>query len=427
MSALLCLLLLMLLSVDVLSRSPGLIFISTSPTTIQNIAIMTNKDTTSSKTSAPDLNPKPIVINETCSNNKFQILANSDRICNFKTCRDYCKFKKYCRIFSYNNQTGDCYLFLEIKNYPENLMDDPTGVGMGNMECLECVGGIDDVLQRNISGLYIHQSTFSGRCLAVRNEEVNMLNGYQLSWKPCSKANRWVLSYTPIDLDGDGKLNSNTVRVSLLGLDWSLQWQLSSNGEHAAAHLARTERYSADQTFVLKKEMRGKICRFNISIENSVVGTESESSQKIVFTDVQSRDKVNMNKSLEGISFSLPIANDNCPLEMFSVNNGEVINEENFPLFLSNNSVKIRCNPGFGTTSINFTDDQEVQCKKFGRQRNCTQIKESKKCVTGWNRYILLGLVITGVLITEIFGWVLFGSLCKMKYRRAEPGVAQET
>ena len=79
--------------------------------------------------------------------------------------------------------------------------------------------------------------------------------------------------------------------------------------------------------------------------------------------------------SLTSVNLKIPVRNEKCPLRRFVVKNGEVVNENKVPYFLPGETVIIRCQPGYGVKSFNYTSYQIVTCKERARPRPCSLIK----------------------------------------------------
>ena len=346
---------------------------------------------------------KIILPNNYCKDPKLQILPDSKRLLTFNTeyfntCWDYCKTTRYCKSFSFHNRTRNCTLFQQL--HTVESISPNTSLVIGRRNCLECLGDVIDVVAKGQLGLRLEQVGFS-RCLGVSNKKLYLNNrqGFKLSWKPCDKANIWKLSETTCL---NGQFEQSCVRLSLIGLNWSVEWIIHENG-NTSVYLAKKTNIT-QQVLALQKRLVDKACRFDFSTPNAV--NEVEGAQgNVLFTDID-RSSQRRNKSLKGITISVPIVHHTCSLNQFVVNNGEVLNDDKVPHFLAGATVKVQCITGFGVKSLDFSDIQEVKCSKRIRLRHCSDMKDGQIL---FSHYTLLGFLIAGLLIC----WNTVRILCK--------------
>ena len=140
------------------------------------------------------------------------------KIDDLNKCWNYCKFTSSFLFFSFQLITGRCSLYTKLSNVP-NKSHDFTLV-VGDMICLQCLGNVDQVVNKSQTGLLIEREEL-GKCLAVSRIRVNLTDaaGFKLVWKSCSHASLWTIHYRYDN-------NSHYVRVTLDDSDWSLETKI---------------------------------------------------------------------------------------------------------------------------------------------------------------------------------------------------------
>ena len=68
-----------------------------------------------------------------------------------------------------------------------------------------------------------------------------------------------------------------------------------------------------------------------------------------------------------------------CPLYMYEVARGEVLNPGKLPLFLAGDSVTVKCKAGYGVKSLNYSQLQIVRCSDIVQVQPCTRLRVRKK------------------------------------------------
>ena len=136
-----------------------------------------------------------------------------------------------------------------------------------------------------------------------------------------------------------------------------------------------------------------------------------------IFFDTNAMNKYN---SLMSVNLKIPVRNEICPLRRFVVKNGEVVNENKVPYFLPGETVIIRCQPGYGVKSFNYTSYQIVTCKERARPRPCSVVKtmverRSEEELVKCKIYLVVTIVMSIMLLRGVL--VSLARNCKCKAR----------
>ena len=120
------------------------------------------------------------------------------------------------------------------------------------------------------------------------------------------------------------------------------------------------------------------------------------------------------------VNLKIPVRNEICPLRRFVVKNGEVVNENKVPYFLPGETVIIRCQPGYGVKSFNYTSYQIVTCKERARPRPCSLVKtmverRSEEELVKCKIYLVVIIVMSIMLLRGVL--VSLARNCKCKAR----------
>ena len=230
------------------------------------------------------------------------------------------------------------------------------------MICLQCLGNVDQVVNKSQTGLLIEREEL-GKCLAVSRTRVNLTNaaGLKLVCKSCPQACLWTIHYRYDN-------NSHYVRVTLLDSDWGLETKIDPESfeNHHLVYLAplqNTTRQIISLVEILL--MIDKKCRFDF------LGLKMLDGNRVKWELFFVTNTMNTYYSLMSVNLKIPVRNETCPLRRFVVKNGEVVNENKVPYFLPGETVIIRCQPGYGVKSFNYTSYQIVTCKERARSRPC--------------------------------------------------------
>ena len=286
------------------------------------------------------------------------------KIDDLKKCWNYCKHTRGCLFFSFQLITRRCSLYTKLSIVRHKSRDFTLVVG--DMICLQCLGNVDQVVNKSQTGLLIEREEL-GKCLAVSRTRVNLTDaaGFKLVWKYCSQASLWTMHYRYDN-------NSRFVRVTLHDSDWGLETKIDPNSKENSpsvylALLKNTTRQivSVDESLLMINEK----CRFDFLGLTMLDGNRVKWN---LFFDANFMESYN---SLTSVNLKIPVRNEKCPLRRFVVKNGEVVNENKVPYFLPGETVIIRCQPGYGVKSFNYTSYQIVTCKERVRPRPCSLIK----------------------------------------------------
>ena len=296
-----------------------------------------------------------------------------------KHCSNYCRFTRYCQMFSFHFGTRTCSLHRQT---PPKLGVKPyLNLAIGNMNCLECLGDINDIVEHSKSGILIEGR--DRRCMTATNTEYNLANktnGYKLKWGACHKADKWVMNWTSNDRD--------FISISKLNSDWGLDGTFIP-GYGYFAYLTKKEAISNKGLLIMRNSwIFGDECTFGME------GPLADGRYKYLYFGDPAYHYMTM-----GLAFSVPIVNLTCHAKQFWVRNGELVNKNKLPFFLPNSSVTIRCKPGYGIKALGFLSYQDVTCAPNVRPRHCSRIEPNK--MNG----IYLGVAIIMSLLA-LLAWV---------------------
>ena len=337
-------------------------------------------------------------LKEACITHNGTSHSNTSLILSFKvdslsSCSDYCKFTQYCALFTFQIYLKTCCLHKETD--PIFYKDINYNLAQGNMACLNCLGTVENIVERSKHGIII-ENIFN-KCLSVTNETVvvNGTTGFKLFWKKiCSKPDLWVFNWTNQTIS-----DVPLVQISKLNTNWALDWSTSSAGNKV---VFLTERIKIINSIVFQKTSSDeKTCKFNIDgiDTNGWTWLLQLVDDNIFF--------------MQFLSFSLPNAKQMCPLSQFSVKNGEILNPNKVPFFLPETTCTVRCKPGFGVKTKNFTSYQDVICSKDIRPKPCSVMRvnnEHTSHILNFDEAVVL--VIFSILVTCLMTLVGKKMLC---------------
>ena len=358
--------------------------------------------------------PEIIGSNNSCIDYSVHNTPNQNFLQMFKIddlnkCWNYCKLTSRCLFFSFQLITRRCSLYTKLSIVRHKSRDFTLVVG--DMICLQCLGNVDQVLNKSQTGLLIEREEL-GKCLAVSRIRVNLTDaaGFKLVWKSCSHASLWTIHYSYDN-------NSHHVRVTLLDSDWSLETKIDPESfeNYPLVYLAplkNTTRQiiSLHESFL----MIDKKCRFDF------LGSKMLDGNRVKWDLFFDTNAMNTYNSLMSVNLKIPVRNETCPLRRFVVKNGEVVNENKVPYFLPGETVIIRCQPGYGVKSFNYTSHQIVTCKERARPRPCSLVKtrverrseeEFVKC-----KIYLVVIVVMSIMLLR-GGLVYLARNCRCKAR----------
>ena len=342
-------------------------------------------------------------------NTPNQNFLHKFKIDDINKCWNYCKFTSSCLFFSFQLITRRCSLYSRLSIVPHKSRD--FTVVVGDLICLQCLGNVDQVVNKSQTGLVIEREEL-GKCLAVSRIRVNLTDaaGFKLVWRSCSQASLWTIHYRYDN-------NSHFVRVTLHDTDWGLETKIDPNNLENRplvylAPLKNTTRQiiSLHESFLIKD----KKCRFDFFALTMLDGDRV--TWKIFFDT----NAMGSYDSLMSVNLKIPVRNETCPLRRFVVKNGEVVNENKVPYFLPGETVIIRCQPGYGVKSFNYTSYQIVTCKERSRPRTCSLVKtrverRSEEEFVKCKIYLVVIIVMSILLLRGVLVYLARNSRCKAK------------
>ena len=358
--------------------------------------------------------PEIIGSNNSCIDYSVHNTPNQNFLQMFKIddlnkCWNYCKLTSRCLFFSFQLIARRCSLYTKLSIVRHKSRDFTLVVG--DMICLQCLGNVDQVLNKSQTGILIEREEL-GKCLAVSRTRVNLTDaaGFKLVWKSCSHASLWTINYRYDN-------NSHFVRVTLHDSDWGLETNVDPDSikNYPPVYLASLKNTSR-QTISLDEStlMNDEKCRFDF------VGLTMLDGNRVKWNLFFDTNDMYSYNSLTSINLKIPVRNETCPLRRFVVKNGEVVNENKVPYFLPGETVIIRCQPGYGVKSFNYTSYQIVTCKERARPRPCSLVKtrverrseeEFVKC-----KIYLVVIIVMSILLLR-GGLVNFARNCRCKAR----------
>ena len=353
--------------------------------------------------------PEIIGSNNSCINYSVHNTPNQNFLQMFKIddlnkCWNYCKLTRSCLFFSFQLITRRCSLYTKLSIVPNKSRDFTLVVG--DMICLQCLGNVDQVVSKSQTGLLIEREEL-GKCLAVSRTRVNLTDaaGFKLVWKSCSHASLWTINYRYDN-------NSHFVRVTLNDSDWSLETNMDPDSieNSPLVYLASLKNISLDESFLMNDEK----CRYDF------VGLTMLDGNRVKWNLFFDTNDMNSYNSLTSINLKIPVRNETCPLRRFVVKNGEVVNENKVQYFLPGEPVIIRCQPGYGVKSFNYTSYQIVTCKERVRPRPCSLVRSiverrSKEEFVKCKIYLVVIIVMSILLLRGVLVYLARNCRCKAR------------
>ena len=212
-------------------------------------------------TSVQTTHPPAIIVSKNlcidyCVNNiPNQNFLQMFKIDDLNKCWNYCKLTSSCLFFAFQLITRRCSLYTKLSIVPYKTRDFTLVVG--DMICLQCLGNVDQVVNKSQTGLLIEREEL-GKFLAVSKTRVNLTDaaGFKLVCKSCPQACLWTIHYRYDN-------NSHHVRVTLLDSDWGLETKIDPENRPIVylAPLKNTTRQIVSLDEILL--MIDKKCRFD--------------------------------------------------------------------------------------------------------------------------------------------------------------------
>ena len=330
---------------------------------------------------------------------KSSSVLNMFKVSSLRSCWSYCNLAGVCSTFTFHSFTKKCVMF--SKYHPSTVEKKDKNLITGHLTCLECLGGVNEVVNKSGSGVLIKHE-YMLKCLAIDSNQIvaNDTQGFRLRWKVCAKSDRWVFITTEkVYLIWGRKLN--LVRISSAkDPNWSLEWKIMKNNktktEITQVFLTRKSN-STSQLFLLEKSRLSlDSCAFQLMAPHYM---EGEYKSNLYTSSLISQN--NFEKVF--IHLQPPDQQNTCTSSEFSTKNSKVLNENRVPFFFPGSSVRIVCNEGYGIKGINYTQQQEVVCDKKDRPKRCSLItwNEKKAILLNWETPLVI--VVTLVIITILF------------------------
>lgn len=315
------------------------------------------------------------------------------KMTSLQECWKYCKFSsssENCAVFVFHFITRACSLYRNDELIYKAVSD--FNLAVGNLDCLECTGEIDEVVKKSKNGvLIVLKDDGFKKCLAVKTLNINNneeVSKYQLKWKKCKDGDLWKLTRSR-----DRFGYNSSFRISKINSDLVLDWRINDDGYGIAFPNDEFEN-SGSSVHVYKANTNSHICKYKIQ------AFISANDYPMHLYTIYVRPYPSY--LLDPVSFALPVRSKRCPIKQFSVENGKLLNQDRVPYFLPGNSAFIKCNPGFGVKALNYTIIQQIKCWEEKRPRYCSAIvrsggKESEKIAMILVPFVLSTLL-TGVM-----------------------------
>ena len=362
--------------------------------------------------------PATVLLNNSCIFYDKEIITFSSvqtfRVDIFDVCWKYCRQSVKCDVIEFNILTRNCTM---VKHYQYTYKHPQTSnIALAELECLDCSGDWNRLVKDGKSGILIRHA-LQKKCLAVIDVNYtgrlghidNDTYNFKLSWEKCSEADLWILNSTESDYTSRGKIFI-AVHISLINTDWKLDWKKETDGV-AFVFLAKPAEITHKGMILEKNTLNShNDCFFRLS------GYKNHLMERTLYLEPNpDRKELLKGLNMATISFLAPLTDKSCPLEQFSVKEGELVNNDQVPYFLSGATVTLRCKPGFGVKEFNYTSYQELECAEDVRPKPCsalllTQDQDSMVC----HVYLLIVGILSCMVILQlvIFGCII-GRSCK--------------
>lgn len=348
-------------------------------------------------------------MNKTCISHKDIVTAPSGslihpfNVSSLLECWEYCKYSSLCDVFMFKMHARTCSLFQEIEFKFRHDFD--SEVFVGEMVCLECLGGVDDVINQSTSGVLIEGP--QGLCATSSAESIgtNQKEEFHLVWKSCKTADLWVFQRSKergYDTVGVSKFNSNMV------MDWKV-----GEDKFATAFVRNNSSIPPKGMLLeLGKNVQRKLCLF------SLFGpTNTKENSYNLFTGNTMINGRWDDRDLFQIGISLPLSKQKCSLRKTSVKKGLVLNPKKLPFFLPGSTITVQCKAGFGIESKNFSSVQKLKCSPEVTPTPCSAIinVRSKK---GMSNHNSVTVMISGISVMLPFTCLIVCSLIYCRHLR---------
>ena len=345
------------------------------------------------------------ILNQSCISSKglasypTTSVLNSFKTTDLQYCWRYCKVTRLCEVFVFHFITRVCSLYKD-KMLMYRLESDPN-IGVGMLDCLECIGEISEVIEKSRSGVLIKMAQ---KCLSVEHSENGTNYNYQLSWKNCEGADLWRLS--KIENSFGANNDRDFFRISKINSNIKLNWMIK-DGRFGLIFPNEKSNISSRRILIDKSTtFVGSVCKFDI------LALLDDKDYPILLNTI---DGERPDWPLMSISFALPFSPERCSLQQFSVQHGVVVNSGNVPYFLPRTPVHIECKSGYGVKALNYTPFQRLICHKDTRPRPCSVIKcGMKNNERELKLYFTLVLVLSCITIALATGVIFFK--CKVSF-----------
>ena len=336
------------------------------------------------------------LVNQSCLSNKAiasfprKSLLHSFKIASLHQCWKFCKFSSVCGVFVFHLLTRICSLYIEAERLTyQDVLDD--NVVVGDLNCLECIGGVEDVVEKSKTGILIMFIESDGvkMCLKEKKRKSSTRNSDKvgkLLWTACDNADLWVVKKS----DTTSSNKPQLYQISKINSSLVLGWQILETG-YGYLFPIRESNITNRDLLIRPNDRYISKCRYGIN----VIESGSDYPRHLLIT-TNAYDE--LARFLEPVLFILPFHQKRCTIEQFSVQHGHVVNHDKVPWFPPGSSVLVKCDPGFGVKALNFTLFQHLTCSKNTRPKPCSTFTPKSRSEP-YNLFIIVPSIISMVLM----------------------------
>ena len=363
-------------------------------------------------------------------------------------CWRYCNALFRCAVLTYDMLFGLCSLFsYNFEPQIQNLSDYVARTTFTYVKsCVENSIGtqipkasVDDVisLSDNGTGFLIEQYYAAQRtCLSVKKKKENagkdvidsdlgdglaQENAYNLTWKPCETADRWIIQELKTDLAYQTEDSLRLYQIS-----WASQPDLCIDIEIHVDYLAnmtigalkKCKEYNSSApdlncqamflTYNIEEFMSGVVSIFSSYRDGSMLPGD----YAIIFTEPE----LTYAKSLYGLYFRDPSYYTEefsfCPLSQFSIPHGNFSNKYNIPFFLPGREVDVWCEPGYEVQGLENTSVQSVICEEESKPAPCKKKRKKHLQQKMKDNPVLLVVTVVSLVFVVVLAVTLIKTRC---------------
>ena len=364
-------------------------------------------------------------------------------------CWRYCNALFRCAVLTYDMLFGVCSLFSynfepQIQNlseyvarttytYVKSCVESSMGTQIPS-------AGADDIisLSENGTGFLIEQYFAAQRtCLSVKNKKGNVDKneidsdlsdelastqenaGYNLTWKPCEAADRWMVQELKTDLayqteDTPKLFHFSPTSQPDLCIDIRLHVGYLGNMTIAALKKCREFNSSAPDLntqamFLLSEELMTELFSiFSLHRDDSMMPGD----YAIIFTEPE----LTYAKSLYGLFFRDPSYYNEefsfCPLSQFSIPHGNFSNKYEIPFLLPGREVDVWCEPGYEVQGLEDTSVQSVICEEDSKPAPCKKKRKKQLQKKMKDNPVLLVVTVVSLVFVVVLAVALIKTRC---------------